>query len=35
MDFKPYDWKTKTWACNQLKAKNWSTENFKKIRDID
>ena len=26
----PYDWKTKTWACDQLKANNWSVENFEK-----
>ena len=25
-----YDWKTKTWACDHLKANNWSAKNFKK-----
>ena len=30
-----YDWKTETWACDHLKANNWSAENFKKTRDLD
>ena len=31
----PYDWKTKTWACNQLKANNLSAEYFKKTHNFN
>ena len=32
---KPYNWKTWTWGHDQLKANNWSAENFKKTCDLD
>ena len=33
--WKPYNWKTYIWACDQLKANNWSAENFKKTCDFN